>query len=137
MLREVLGGKIHRATVTQADLHYVGSLTLDVELAQAAGLMEGEKVQVVDITNGARLETYIINGPAGSGEICINGAAAHLVHPGDLVIIMSFVQAEESELIGYQPKVVHVDGANRIIALGNDLAEPVPGADDQLSARLA
>ncbi|MFI6274492.1 aspartate 1-decarboxylase [Streptomyces sp. NPDC050988] len=136
MLREVLGGKIHRATVTQADLHYVGSLTLDEDLARAAGLTEGEKVQVVDITNGARLETYIIIGPAGSGEICINGAAAHLVHPGDLVIIMSFVLAEESELAGYQPKVVHVDANNRIIALGNDLAEPVPGADDQVSSRV-
>jgi aspartate 1-decarboxylase len=136
MLREVLGGKIHRATVTQADLHYVGSLTLDEDLARAAGLIEGEKVQVVDITNGARLETYIIIGPAGGGDICINGAAAHLVHPGDLVIIMSFVLAEESELVGYQPKVVHVDAANRIIALGNDLAEPVPGADDQTSGRL-
>ncbi|MGW2051643.1 aspartate 1-decarboxylase [Streptomyces sp. NPDC001858] len=136
MLREVLGGKIHRATVTQADLHYVGSLTLDEDLARAAGLIEGEKVQVVDITNGARLETYIIIGPAGSGEICINGAAAHLVHPGDLVIIMSFVLAEESELADYQPKVVHVDATNRIIALGNDLAEPVPGADDQVSSRV-
>ncbi|MEV7142391.1 aspartate 1-decarboxylase [Streptomyces tauricus] len=136
MLREVLGGKIHRATVTQADLHYVGSLTLDEDLARAAGLMEGEKVQVVDITNGARLETYIIIGPAGSGDICINGAAAHLVHPGDLVIIMSFVLAEESELADYQPKVVHVDATNRIIALGNDLAEPVPGADDQVSSRV-
>ncbi|WP_155057330.1 MULTISPECIES: aspartate 1-decarboxylase [Streptomyces] len=136
MLREVLGGKIHRATVTQADLHYVGSLTLDEDLARAAGLTEGEKVQVVDITNGARLETYIIIGPAGGGDICINGAAAHLVHPGDLVIIMSFVLAEESELAGYQPKVVHVDATNRIIALGNDLAEPVPGADDQVSSRV-
>jgi aspartate 1-decarboxylase len=136
MLREVLGGKIHRATVTQADLHYVGSLTLDEDLARAAGLTEGEKVQVVDITNGARLETYIIIGPAGGGDICINGAAAHLVHPGDLVIIMSFVLAEESELADYQPKVVHVDATNRIIALGNDLAEPVPGADDQVSSRV-
>ncbi|MFH8467043.1 aspartate 1-decarboxylase [Streptomyces sp. NPDC017991] len=136
MLREVLGGKIHRATVTQADLHYVGSLTLDEDLARAAGLTEGEKVQVVDITNGARLETYIIIGPAGSGDICINGAAAHLIHPGDLVIIMSFVLAEESELADYQPKVVHVDATNRIIALGNDLAEPVPGADDQISSRV-
>ncbi|WP_018639615.1 aspartate 1-decarboxylase [Parafrankia elaeagni] len=136
MLREVLAGKIHRATVTQADLHYVGSLTLDEDLARAAGLTEGEKVQVVDITNGARLETYIIVGPAGSGDICINGAAAHLVHPGDLVIIMSFVLAEEFELAGFQPKVVHVDATNRIIALGNDLAEPVPGADDQVSSRM-
>ena len=135
MIREVLGGKVHRATVTQADLHYVGSLTLDEDLARAAGFHEGEKVQVVDITNGARLETYIINGPAGGGAICINGAAAHLIHPGDLVIIMSFLLAEDSELEGYQPKVVHVDSANRIVALGNDLAEPVPGAEDQVSAR--
>jgi aspartate 1-decarboxylase len=135
MLREVLGGKIHRATVTQADLHYVGSLTIDGDLARAAGLAEGEKVQVVDITNGARLETYIINGPAGDGAICINGAAAHLIHPGDMVIIMSFLLAEDSELEGYEPKVVHVDAANRIVALGNDLAEPVPGAVDQVSAR--
>lgn len=135
MLREVLGGKIHRATVTQADLHYVGSLTLDEDLARAAGLAEGEKVQVVDITNGARLETYIIIGAAGTGEICINGAAAHLVHPGDLVIIMSFLLAEESELDGYEPRVVHVDADNRIVALGNDLAEPVPGAEDQIATR--
>ncbi|MFG1923194.1 aspartate 1-decarboxylase [Cryptosporangium sp. NPDC048952] len=135
MLREVLGGKVHRATVTQADLHYVGSLTLDEDLARAAGFAEGEKVQVVDITNGARLETYIINGPAGGGGICINGAAAHLIHPGDLVIIMSFLLADDSELEGYQPRVVHVDADNRIVALGNDLAEPVPGADDQVSAR--
>jgi len=135
MLREVLGGKIHRATVTQADLHYVGSLTLDEDLASAAGLAEGEKVQVVDITNGARLETYIIIGAAGTGEICINGAAAHLIHPGDLVIIMSFLLAEESELDGYEPRVVHVDADNRIVALGNDLAEPVPGAEDQIATR--
>ncbi|WP_394618751.1 aspartate 1-decarboxylase [Lentzea sp. JNUCC 0626] len=136
MLRVVMGGKIHRATVTQADLHYVGSLTLDADLAYAAGLVEGEKVQVVDITNGARLETYIIIGAAGSGEICINGAAAHLIHPGDLVIIMSFVLAEEAELLSHQPKVVHVDADNRIVALGNDLAEPVPGADGQVTGRV-
>ncbi|MBT0770011.1 aspartate 1-decarboxylase [Kineosporia sp. J2-2] len=135
MFREVLGGKIHRATVTQADLHYVGSLTLDEDLAHAAGLAEGEKVQVVDITNGARLETYIILGPAGEGGICINGAAAHLIHPGDLVIIMSFVMLQDSELPGHRAKVVHVDSANRIVALGADLAEPVPGAPDQVSAR--
>ncbi|MET9224603.1 aspartate 1-decarboxylase [Lentzea sp. NPDC003310] len=135
MFHEVLGGKVHRATVTQADLHYVGSLTIDGDLARAAGFSEGEKVQVVDITNGARLETYIIIGAPGTGEICINGAAAHLVHPGDLVIIMSFVLAEKSELADYEPKVVHVDADNRIIALGNDLAEPVPGAVDQLSSR--
>ncbi|MEV1292131.1 aspartate 1-decarboxylase [Pseudonocardia sp. NPDC049635] len=135
MLRTVLGGKIHRATVTQADLHYVGSLTLDTELAGAAGLVEGEKVQVVDITNGARLDTYVILGEPGSGVVCINGAAAHLVHPGDLVIIISFLQADDAELTGYEPRIVHVDADNRIVKLGEDPAEPVPGATDQFASR--
>ncbi|MGO2026336.1 MAG: aspartate 1-decarboxylase, partial [Brevibacterium aurantiacum] len=94
MLRTVLGGKIHRATVTQADLHYVGSITIDEDLTRAAGLVEGEKVQVVDITNGSRIETYVIVGEPGSGRICINGAAAHLVNPGDKVIIMSYLLAQ-------------------------------------------
>ncbi|WP_018657610.1 aspartate 1-decarboxylase [Actinomadura flavalba] len=135
MFRTVLGGKIHRATVTQADLHYVGSITIDEDLLRAAGVVEGEKVQVVDITNGARIETYVITGQAGGGQICINGAAAHLVNPGDLVIIMSYVIAEEADLITHEPRVVHVDGDNRIVALGNDPAEPVPGAVDQISSR--
>jgi aspartate 1-decarboxylase len=135
VLRTVLGGKIHRATVTQADLHYVGSVTIDGDLVRAAGLVEGEKVQIVDITNGSRIETYVITGTAGNGQICINGAAAHLVKPGDLVIIMSYLLAEESELLTHEPRVVHVDADNRIIALGNDPAEPVPGAVDQLSSR--
>ncbi len=137
MLRTVLGGKIHRATITQADLHYVGSITIDSDLVEAAGLVEGEKVQVVDITNGSRIETYVISGPRGAGGICVNGAAAHLVNPGDLVIIMSYLLAEEIELIGYEPKVVHVDSKNRVIKLGHDLAEPVPGAEDQISSRSA
>ncbi|MFW0784494.1 aspartate 1-decarboxylase [Gordonia sp. CPCC 206044] len=135
MLRTVVNGKIHRATVTQADLHYVGSITIDEDLMRAADLIEGEQVQVVDITNGARLETYVITGPAGSGVICINGAAAHLVDPDDMVIIMSFLQLDETELIAHQPKVVHVDADNKIVALGNDPAQPVPGAVDQLSSR--
>ncbi|WP_087009536.1 aspartate 1-decarboxylase [Gulosibacter sp. 10] len=135
MLRTVLGGKIHRATVTQADLHYVGSVTIDADLVRAAGFVEGEQVQIVDITNGARLETYVIEGGAGDGRICINGAAAHLVQPGDLVIIMSYLLAEEAELDGYAPRVVHVDADNRILALGADAAEPVPGATDQRSSR--
>lgn len=135
MLRTVLGSKIHRATVTEADLHYVGSLTLDENLVKAAGLVEGEKVQVVDITNGARLDTYIITGEPGTGQICINGAAAHLVHPGDLVIIMSFVMADDAELAQHRPSVVHVDGDNRIVDLGQDPAEPVPGAEYQISSR--
>lgn len=135
MLRTLVNGKIHRATVTQADLHYVGSITVDETLMKAADLVEGEKVQVVDVTNGARLETYVITGAAGSGVICINGAAAHLVSPGDLVIIMSFLQLDEAEVIVHEPKVVHVDSDNAIVALGNDPAQPVPGATDQLSSR--
>jgi aspartate 1-decarboxylase len=135
VLRTVLGGKIHRATVTQADLHYVGSITIDENLVRAAGLVEGEKVQVVDITNGARIETYVITGTAGGGQICINGAAAHLVKPGDLVIIMSYLLAEDAELLTHEPRVVHVDADNRIVGLGHDPAEPVPGAVDQLSSR--
>lgn len=132
-----MGGKIHRATVTQADLHYVGSITIDDELLQAADIVEGEKVHVVDITNGARLETYVIAGESAQGDICINGAAAHLVNPGDLVIIMSYRQVEEHELRDYQPRVVHVDEGNRMIQLGNDLAEAVPGSADQVSSRVA
>lgn len=134
-MRTVLGGKIHRAKVTQADLHYVGSITIDEHLVRAAGLTEGEKVQVVDITNGARIETYVITGPAGAGHICINGAAAHLVSPGDLVIIMSYLLADEAELATYEPRVVHVDADNCIVGLGNDPAEPVPGSQDQVSSR--
>src|SRR4051812_26262635 len=120
MLRTLVNGKIHRATVTQADLHYVGSVTIDADLMRASDLVEGEQVHIVDVTNGARLQTYVITGPAGSGVIGINGAAAHLVHPGDLVIIMSFLQLDAAELVAHQPKVVHVDAVNRIVALGND-----------------
>ncbi|NLU84771.1 aspartate 1-decarboxylase [Rhodococcus sp. HNM0569] len=135
MLRTLVNGKIHRATVTAADLHYVGSVTIDQDLLEAADIVEGELVHIVDITNGARLETYAITGARGSGCICINGAAAHLVNPGDLVIIMSFGGFEPSAVRGHTPRVVHVDADNRIVALGNDAAEPVPGAIDQLSPR--
>ncbi|KUM73652.1 aspartate decarboxylase [Streptomyces curacoi] len=133
MHRTLLNGKIHRATVTQADLHYVGSLTIDQDLMEAADIVEGEAVQVVDIDNGARLTTYAITGARGSGVIGINGAAAHLVHPGHLVIIMSFAVLDESERAAHRPRVVHVDKANRIVALGADPAEPVPGAADQFT----
>jgi len=132
MQRTMLGGKIHRATVTQADLHYVGSITIDQTLLGAADIVSGEQVQVVDITNGARLVTYAIEGPAGSGVIGMNGAAARLVLPGDLIIIMSFRQVDEAELAAYAPRVVHVDEANRIVALGGDPAAPSPGRDDQV-----
>jgi aspartate 1-decarboxylase len=136
MQRTLLGGKIHRATVTQADLHYVGSITIDKTLMDAADLVEGEQVQVVDINNGARLVTYVIEGAAGSGVIGINGAAARLVSVGDLIIIMSFKQVEESERAGYTPRVAHVDAQNRLVEIGSDPSEPVPGADDQISSKV-
>ena len=120
--------KIHRATVTQADLDYVGSVTIDEDLLDAAELIEGEQVAIVDITNGARLETYVIPAARGSGAIGINGAAAHLVRPGDLIIIMSYAMLGEAEARALTPRVVHVDGANRVVKIGNDRAEPVPGS---------
>ncbi|HEY7006082.1 MAG TPA: aspartate 1-decarboxylase [Sphingomicrobium sp.] len=129
MMRVMMKSKIHRATVTQADLHYVGSITLDADLMDAADLLEGEQVAIVDITNGARLETYVIPGERGSGVIGINGAAAHLVHPGDLVIIISYAMVTDAEARALQPRVVHVDEKNRVVKLGNDPAEPVPGSD--------
>ena len=134
MMRVMMKSKIHRATVTQADLHYVGSISIDRDLMDAADLLEGEKVAIADITNGARLETYVIPAPAGSGIIGINGAAAHLVSEGDLVIIMSYAQVEDAEARALKPRIVHVDGANRIVQLGSDAAEPVPGAEDQKRA---
>ncbi|MET7686365.1 aspartate 1-decarboxylase [Streptomyces sp. NPDC005423] len=133
MLRTMFKSKIHRATVTQADLHYVGSVTIDAELLDAADLLAGELVHIVDITNGARLETYVIEGERGSGVVGINGAAAHLVHPGDLVIIISYAQLTDAEARAFEPRVVHVDGANRIVALGADPAEPAPGTDQARS----
>lgn len=130
MMRIMMKSKIHRATVTQADLHYVGSVTLDSALMEAADLLEGEQVAIVDITNGARLETYVIPGDRGSGVIGINGAAAHLVQPRDLVIVISYAAMEELEARGFRPKIVHVDEKNQIVKLGNDAAEPVPGSDE-------
>jgi aspartate 1-decarboxylase len=127
MIRTMLKSKIHRATVTQADLHYVGSVTVDQDLLDAADLLPGEQVAIVDVTNGARLETYVIPGEPGSGVLGINGAAAHLVHPGDLVILISYTQLDDTEARTYRPRIVHVDAANRIIDLGNDPASVVPG----------
>jgi aspartate 1-decarboxylase len=126
MFRTMFKSKIHRCTVTQADLHYVGSVTIDGDLMEAADLLPGEQVQIVDITNGARLETYVIEGPRGGGVIGINGAAAHLVHPGDLVIIISYASMSDDEARAFRPRVVHVDAANRVVALGSDPAAPVP-----------
>ncbi|WP_395576024.1 aspartate 1-decarboxylase [Streptomyces sp. BK79] len=133
MFRTMFKSKIHRATVTQADLHYVGSVTIDADLLDAADLLPGELVHIVDITNGARLETYVIEGERGSGVVGINGAAAHLVHPGDLVIIISYAQVTDAEARSLRPRVVHVDGGNRIVALGADASEPVPGSDQERS----
>jgi len=120
MLRTMMKSKIHRATVTQADLHYVGSVTVDEDLLDAADLLAGELVHIVDVTNGARLETYTIAGERGSGVIGINGAAAHLVHPGDIVILIAYGQMETAEARGYEPSVVFVDADNKIVTLGND-----------------
>jgi aspartate 1-decarboxylase len=133
MQRTLLGGKIHRATVTQADLHYVGSITIDADLMAAADIVDGEQVHVVDITTGARLITYAITGARNSGVIGINGAAAHLISPGNLVIIMSYLHVHEPERPAHAAKVVHVDSANKIVALGSDPSQPVPGAVDQMA----
>ncbi len=124
MQRTMCKSKIHRATVTGADLNYVGSITIDPDLMEAADLIEYEKVQVVDINNGARFETYVITGERGAGEICLNGAAARLVHAGDRVIIMSYGQYEEAELTNYRPAFVFVDDENRIV--GNSLRAHAP-----------
>ncbi|MCR8676197.1 aspartate 1-decarboxylase [Micrococcus sp. HG099] len=123
MLRTMFHAKIHRATVTQADLHYVGSVTVDQDLLDAAQILPGELVSIVDVTNGARIETYTIAGERGSGVIGINGAAAHLVHPGDIVILIAYAQMEDAEARHFQPRVVHVDGENKIVELGVDPAD--------------
>ncbi|MDQ0707417.1 aspartate 1-decarboxylase [Arthrobacter woluwensis] len=125
MLRTMFKSKIHRATVTHADLHYVGSVTVDLDLLEASDILPGELVSIVDVTNGSRLETYTIAGERGSGVIGINGAAAHLVHVGDTVILMSYGQMTSEEARAFVPSVVHVDGENRIIQLGSDPAEAV------------
>ena len=131
MMRVMMKSKIHRATVTQADLDYVGSVAIDLDLMEAADLLEGEQVTIADITNGARLETYVIPAPRGSRTITINGAAAHLVKAGDLVIIMSYCLLSDAEARTLKPTVVHVDENNNIVKLGENLSEPVPGQPDQ------
>ena len=128
MFRTMLKSKIHRATVTQADLNYVGSVTVDQELMDAADLLAGEKVAIVDVTNGARLETYVIAGPRGSGVIGIDGAAARLVHPGDLVILIAYGVMEDAEARKYVPRVVFVDSENRVVGTGSDPADALPSS---------
>lgn len=112
--RIMLKSKIHRATVTDADLHYMGSITVDEDLMEAADLLPYERVQVVDIDNGSRLETYVIGGRRGSGNIAMNGAAARLIHKGDKIIIFSFNVVDEVEALNHKPKIVYVDELNRI-----------------------
>ncbi len=127
MRRRMMKSKVHRATVTDANLHYVGSVTIDEDLMDQADLLENEQVTVVDIDNGARLETYVIAGPRGQGDICLNGAAARLVSPGDRVIVISYADYDAGELETYRPRVVHVDTANRPVAA--EVAEALAALD--------
>jgi aspartate 1-decarboxylase len=122
MQRVMLKSKIHRATVTDCDLHYVGSVTVDPELLEAADIHEHEQVHVVDIDNGARFETYTIAGERGSGDLKVNGAAARLVHHGDTVILISYASYDESELDTYEPRVVHVTRENEIVNVDAEVA---------------
>ena len=122
--RTMLRAKIHRATVTQANLNYEGSITLDPDLMDAADMIPFEQVHVLDINNGSRLLTYVIEGERGSGVVCLNGAAARLVSVGDLVIILTYDQMEVEEAREHRPTLVHVDAANRITYITNDIPQP-------------
>lgn len=134
MQRFMLHSKIHRATVTQADLHYVGSLTIDMDLMDAAGMLPGQQVDVVDIDNGNRLTTYAIEGERGSGIVCINGAAARLVSPGDLVIIIAYAAMDDEEARTFEPNVVFVDGDNKIVEQYHDAGDVPEGFGLKTSA---
>lgn len=123
MQRTMFKSKIHRATITHSDLHYVGSLTVDLDLLDSADLLPGELVSVVNVNNGHRFETYLIAGERGSGVIGVNGAAAHLAEIGDLVIIISYAQMSTKKAKSFEPSVVHVDGGNRIVHVGSDPSE--------------
>jgi aspartate 1-decarboxylase len=127
MLRTLMKSKIHRATVTEADVQYVGSVSVDSDLLDAANLLPGELVHIVDVTNGARLQTYTIAGARGSGVIGINGAAAHLVHPGDIVILIAYGQFDDTEVRDFKPSVVFVDANNAVVDIGVSAAA-VPDA---------
>jgi aspartate 1-decarboxylase len=113
--------KIHRATVTHADVDYVGSISIDENILQAAGIEEWEKIHVLDVTNGSRLETYVVKAPAGSGKICINGAAAHLVHPGDLVILITYEGIPSDSVSEHLPTIVHVNTQNEVIDISQEI----------------
>ncbi|MGW0209773.1 aspartate 1-decarboxylase [Streptomyces sp. NPDC003233] len=125
---ETLKAKIHRATVTQSHLNYVGSITIDADLMEAAGIRRHEKVDLVNVTNGARLSTYVIEGPRGSGVIGVNGPSARQAQVGDLVLIVSYASVTPEEAEEFEPKVVFVDGKNRITGFGGDPAEVPPGS---------
>ena len=127
MYRYMLHSKIHRATVTQADLHYVGSLTIDMDLMEAADLLPGQQVDVVDVDNGNRLTTYAIEGERGSGILCINGAAARLISPGDTVIIIAYASMSDEDARAHDPNVVFVDKDNKIIEVGDDAGDVPEG----------
>jgi len=114
-VRIMMSGKVHRATVTEANLQYEGSITLDPDLMEAAGFLPYEQVSVLDVTNGARLTTYAIRGTRGTGEVCINGAAAHLVNKGDIVIILAYQEMDEAAARSLEPRLVYVDGQNQIV----------------------
>jgi aspartate 1-decarboxylase len=122
MHRTMLKSKIHRAIVTDCDLHYVGSITIDEDLLDAADIREFEQVAVVDVDNAARFETYTIAGPRGSGDMKLNGAAARLVHRGDTIIVISYAAYDPDELDSYEPRVVHVDAHNQIINVDSEVA---------------
>jgi aspartate 1-decarboxylase len=122
MQRTMLKSKIHRATVTDCDLHYVGSITIDPELLEAADIREFEQVAVVDVDNGARFETYTIAGERGSGDMKVNGAAARLVHRGDTIIVISYAGYDPDEIESYNPRVVHVDAQNEIVNVDREVA---------------
>ncbi len=119
MFITLMKSKIHRAVVTEADLNYVGSITIDEDLMDAANIIENEKVQVVNNNNGSRFETYVIKGERGSGMICLNGAAARLAHPGDIVIIISYGMFDQNEARTFQPKIVFMDESNKVVKTDN------------------
>ena len=121
IMRFVLRSKIHRATVTHADIDYVGSISIDEDLLNAAGIEEWEKIHVLDVTNGSRLETYVVKAPAGSGHICINGAAAHLVQPGNLVILITYQSISSEDISEHKPTIVHVNTHNEVVEIAQQL----------------
>ncbi len=134
--RPMMIGKIHRATVTRSELHYVGSVTVDADLLEAADLLPGQQVDIVDVTNGARLTTYAIAGERGAGQVCVNGAAAHLVHPGDVVILIAYGLLADAEARTYEPRVVFVDAANRIVDVSAEAGQVPDTAEGLLPSGL-